>query len=362
MSSDRTTACSPIAMLSADDRDAIAEGVSERLRAQDDKQAPWLKTAGEAVGLVAGAVAVVYVLGGFVLAARLLLDSVTLAEAVGVVGQLSREFLITAGMVLVVSLAAVVGLVAGVIVGLADRVRPPDRLPDKWPDLKSRVGQRNVIATWVALIPLALVLMVPGAVLQYEEPVLSRWEWAAFVLAFVTQYAVILAGWRALRGLALRGAPRTDDSERSKQLREAENRDTPGGGAVAGNAHLHGMHRRRRGIRAGLLWAAMALPAAILFSSLVGFERARVCAAGSVEGQKEVSIQGRLVADTRDAVLLVVSLQPDRVSGSAKSSPAGGPETTVVRIPSSRIVRLQYGAPLHLLPECDGDVRGPSFG
>ena len=97
------------------------------LCSSDNHGRAWLATAGEAVGLIAGAVAVVYTLGGLVFAARLLLDRSSVAETVGVVGQLSREFLITVGFVQVVGVAALVGVAAGMVLLVLDPPVPSPR-------------------------------------------------------------------------------------------------------------------------------------------------------------------------------------------------------------------------------------------
>ena len=77
----------------------------------------------------------------------------------------------------------------------------------------------------------------------------------------------------------------------------------------------------------------MALPAATLFASFVGFEDARVCATGRTSPR----VEGRLVADTANAVLLTQEV--------AK-------EVTVIRVPASQVAVLQYGAKLKSLPPC----------
>jgi hypothetical protein len=352
--------------LSADDREAIATSVARQL--QPDAPAgrgEWLKTAGGAVGVIAGGVALVYVLGGFVVAVRLLLDGSSIAEASGVVGQLSREFLITAGLVLVVGVAALCGLIAGLIVGLFDRLLPresqkeeraakdarteehgdgprssggateptskrrargwrwltrfvdrvgADRafVADDWPNLRSRLGKRQKLPTWVPLIGLALLFLVPAAAVQLGESDQSAAEYLSFGLALVVEYAAVLAGWYGLRHVV--------DGHGVRVLKRA---DRP-------------LSQAERGTSAGLVWAAMALPAALIFACFVGFEDARVCLRGNLP-----PIEGRLVADTKDAVLLTVEI----------------PEETVVRVPSSQIARLHYGESPDALPSCSKPVQ-----
>jgi hypothetical protein len=348
--------------LSPEDRDAIATSVAEQVRADGraEGRGEWLKTAGGAVGVIAGGVALVYVLGGFVVAVRLLLDGSSIAEASGVVGQLSREFLITAGLVLVGGVAALCGLIAGLIVGLFDRLLPreprdeeraveeartehggragptepaskrrsrewrwltrilecvgADRafVADDWPNLRSRLGKRQKVPTWVPLIGLALLFLVPAAAVQLGESDQSAAEYLSFGLALVVEYAAVLAGWYGLRRIV--------DGHGVRFLKRA---DRP-------------LSQAERGTSAGLVWAAMALPAALIFACFVGFEDARVCLRGNVP-----PVEGRLVADTKDAVLLTVDI----------------PEETVVRVPSSQITRLHYGESPDALPSCSKPVQ-----
>jgi hypothetical protein len=68
------------------------------------------------------------------------------------------------------------------------------------------------------------------------------------------------------------------------------------------------MHDARGGSRSnahraflgGAIWAAIVLPAVVIFFSIVGFEPARVCVHGH-----DKPLEGYLVANTRDQVLLL---------------------------------------------------------
>ncbi|MDQ5807853.1 MAG: hypothetical protein M3320_04190, partial [Actinomycetota bacterium] len=83
----------------------------------------------------------------------------------------------------------------------------------------------------------------------------------------------------------------------------------------------------------GALCAAVALPAATMFAGFTGFENARVCLAGGT------SITGALVADTKDAILLTSEVGDQE-------------EETVVRVPTSQVTVMRYGADDDLLPSC----------
>ena len=79
-----------------------------------------------------------------------------------------------------------------------------------------------------------------------------------------------------------------------------------------------------------------------MFAGFLGFEEARVCTR-----QSDSRVEGRLIADTRDAVLVSVPLTP---RGNEFE------QETVVRVPSSQVVRLHYGADTGVLTECGTEV------
>jgi hypothetical protein len=99
--------------------------------------------------------------------------------------------------------------------------------------------------------------------------------------------------WHALRNLAQAKDPRAGTASTDSRL-----------------------NRRDRGALAGLLWAIMVTPSAIIFACAIGFEDARVCLQGAP------SVEGRLVADTKDAILLTVELENGNEQSSASLQPS----------------------------------------
>jgi hypothetical protein len=305
--------------MSDDDREALASAVVARLRETDDGGRYWLTTAGGVVGLIAGGVALVYVLGGLVFALRLMLDGSSLAEAVALVGQLSREFLITAGLIEVVGSAAIVGLAAGLLSAALGQPKPPESPPASWPSLNYRL---RGVRTWAALIPVGFLLVVPAIKPLLDEDRQSIVEIVSLLAGFALSYAAVCAGWYGLRELGTRLGRKG--------------------------------HRRERAAKSALLWLGMSFPAAIMFASFIGLEDARVCLRGD-----STPVEGTLVADTGDAVLLTRSLSVPRMD--ANGDPVVDQKTgeqlrredeTVVRIPADQLAQLDYGADSAHFPAC----------
>ena len=73
------------------------------------------------IGLIAGVVALVYLLGGVIYALRLVFDGFSLEAIVGLIGQLPRETVITAGFVEGLGPAVLVGIVVALGYGALDR-------------------------------------------------------------------------------------------------------------------------------------------------------------------------------------------------------------------------------------------------
>lgn len=289
-------------MISEADREAIAEAVSQRWERQRSDDRAWLQTAGEAVGVVAGAVALVYLLGGVVFAVRLLLDGLSVAETAALIGQMSRELLITTGFVQGLAPAALVGLVAGMVYGAAELPKVPSA-KGSWPGLRTKTFG---LPTWLLLLPLAGVLTVPAGVLLSVESRWSEAEIATIAFGVVVSYACVLLGWYGIRRLV----PKRPRSPRR--------------------------YRAVRGLLAGIIWTAMTLPASILLAGFVGFEQARICLRASPQ-----PIDGLLVASTKEGVLLVQGVLQEK-----------GEKKAVISVPMARVERLDYGLPAHLFPEC----------
>jgi hypothetical protein len=283
-------------------RPAVPGNVLEGHGGEHRPPSRWVADASEVLGLAAGAVAVVYMLGGLAFALRLLLDGSSVSETTALVGQLPRDFLITAGFVLVLGPPAVVAVTAGLVLAAFDGVSEPPpkhaRGPSgrKWPGLSWRWG---FLPTWIWLGAVAVISIVPALVLLLQEEVRNAGEVSSLVFAWLISWLALGVGWYSLRQVAER----------------------------------HRDHRRRRSLLGGLIWLAMAVPASLAAAAHIGLEPARVCLHESGE------VRGRLVADTRDAVFLT------RTSGTEE-------EEAVVRVPAGEVRRLTYGDAYGDLPNC----------
>jgi len=280
------------------DREAIAELVVRRLEQAAERDRSWLKTAGEAVGLIAAAVAAVYLIGGLVLALRLLLDGSSVSEVAALIGQMARELVITTGLVQALGPAIIVALGVGMVYAAWELPTVRDDDP-RWPGLHTRTAG---VPTWAALILLAVVLMVPAAALISVEARWSPAEIFAVVFGFFVVYAGVLVGWYAIR----RVVPRR-----------------PGG---------QSRYKAERGLLAAAIWAAFTLPGALLLAGSISLEQARMCLTTSAD-----PIDGLFVASTRDTVLLVREEDGNEA---------------VVAVPLQRIVRLDYGLPRDAFSPC----------
>ncbi|HEX5621959.1 MAG TPA: hypothetical protein VFX51_26265 [Solirubrobacteraceae bacterium] len=334
---------------------------------QEGTESLGARTLGNAVGVIAGAVAVVYLLGGLIFSIRLLLDAVSISSTASVVGQLSRELLITTGLVQGIGPAVLVGLAAGVLYGALRRpIHPaemsggwPDRLrawpnlrTTSWPKLSPRAWLPLIaltpvlaialaaaphldsllwiaglvvaflviwvllagkwrkdqpkaappaekgISTWIALLPLASLLALPSSILLLGEDDQSWWELIVVAGTVAVNWAVAVLGWYVLRSIP--GAP--------------------------GEERKHSRYRAQRGVLAGLVWAGICLPGALMFASFLPLENAHVCLRSS---QQTRPIQGRLIAETGRSVLLV-----DRAIDGRRN---------LVSVPADQVRRVYFG-------------------
>jgi hypothetical protein len=274
-------------------------------REEDPDQDRLLKTAGEAIGLLAGAVAAVYLLGGLIYALRLGFDGFDIEAIVSVLGQLPRETLITAGLVEGIGPAVLVGLLAALGSGLVRRPKPrgaerPGRWPASlWPAVWNRQeAQSNEdldrLTTgpkpfwfFVFWILLASALVTPAVVLAIETEELSV-DFITAPIGWSVTFSVVLAGWYALRKIG-----RTDWA------------------------------RLWRALAAGGVWAGMALTPAVMFGAAVVLEPTRVCVRDADEHQT-----GDLIAETKERLLLATGI---------------GDERAVLSLPTARVRRVEYG-------------------
>jgi hypothetical protein len=243
----------------------------------------WLKTAGEAIGLIAGVAALIYLLGGVVYAIRLAFDGFSLEAIVGLIGQLPRESVITAGFVEGLGPAVFVGVLAALVYGALDGPKPRDGLDDRL-DREPNWGLKLV-----GLLLLTLVLVAPAISLAISTQGAS-WETGTGILPIAVTYSFVCTGWFALRILAKKTT---------------------------------WWYRLGQAVAAGMIWMGMALVPSVMFGAAIAFESGRVCTRDSAEPRS-----GQLIAQTKEHVLLATG------TGNTK---------TVVSLPSSRVRRVEFG-------------------
>lgn len=213
-----------------------------------------LKTATAIVGLLAGIVAGLYVLGGLVIALRMLFDSFSLNEIVAILGQLPRELVIGTAMLDVLLPAATVGLVVGLVAAV-------------WADLRGihlrPAGEKVGIGGGILLFVAALALMAPSLFHAWrtEGPTLSA---LSAVLGFLVTLLAAYAGWYGLRKVV--HAPWE-----------------PGPKLLA----------------AAALVAAIAVVPALMFAASLAFPNAQACVSGS-----PAAVRGLLIGEGGGRVLL----------------------------------------------------------
>lgn len=232
-----------------------------------------LKTATAIVGLFAGIASALYVLGGLVIALRMLFDGFSLNEVVAIIGQLPRELVVTTAMLDVLLPAATLALVVGLVAAFWADLRGI-RLPAR----RAGVGFRAYLVLLVA----TLLLVAPAIVhaLQTDGPTLSL---VSSVIGIATTFLAAYVGWYALRSIA--------------------------GGSWGPGPKL---------LTAAAIVAAVALTPAVMFASSLAFPEAQACVSDSA-----VPVEGRLIGEGGDRVLLeqqegkvasVVALPSDHVT------------------------------------------------
>jgi hypothetical protein len=254
-----------------------------------------LKTATAIVGLLTGIVAAVYVLGGLTVALRLFFDHFHQDEVVNAVGQLPRETVIATALLSVVGVAAIAGLFAAMVYGLADRPRPrgADREPTLTPAQALQEDRLTAGPKWrVALLFIAfLAIAVLGSLPALKHAIAAE-ETSKMLLpvivAVVLTYGAITAGWHVIRRAARRG-----------------------------------WSRGERALAAGAVWAAVALIPALMFAATKPFVSAQVCTTGA-----QVPIKGKLIGDSPGRVFLVEEF---------------GEEAAIVALPADQVTQSEYG-------------------
>jgi hypothetical protein len=239
-----------------------------------------LETAGAIVGLLAGVVALVYVLGGLVLALRLMFDHFSFASVVTIIGQLPRELVVTTAMLDVLLPAFTFGLMValgaallGVVRGFPRRVSRRSRLVEL-----SRLSRlEGVVLVLVAGILVSLPVGRVVATQGWTPALLSS------LIGLVVTAIFALVAWSV-----------------SKVVAEGRWQFGPKLLAIGGLA------------------SAVALTPAVMYAAALDFEDARVCVSES-----QLPETGQLIGEGGGRVLLenqfgkeasVVSLHSDRVT------------------------------------------------
>lgn len=251
-----------------------------------------LKAATAVVGLLAGIVAAVYVLGGLAIALRLFFDHFHQDEVVSAVAQLPRETVIATALLNVVGLAALVGLFAAVGYGLLGRPRPrrgraaSDAAEDDPHRLTSGPTLR-VAALFAGLVVVAAVAPLPALVHAVGQEETSRGLWI-YLPAVVATYGVLAGAWYLLRQVA----------------------------------HCD-WSRGEKALGAGAVWAAVAVVPLLMFAGTRPFVAAQICTVGG-----ELPVKGKLVGESSSSVFLEEEF---------------GAEAAILTVPAGRVTRSEYG-------------------
>jgi hypothetical protein len=251
-----------------------------------------LETAATAVGLLAGVVATVYVLGGLVIALRMLFDHFGVNSAVTIIGQLPREVVVTTAMLDVIAPSAVVGLVVLTVAGVGQQVDlfRLDRPGAASSDVSSsgRDTPRSKGA-WIALAVFACVLMAPAIIEVLITVGFPPTFWIGVLLLFALVLTFVAAGlsWDLIQERPARwSAP-----------------------VVVLAA-------------AGLMTSVAMVPAA-MFAAALPFESAQLCLSGN-----QVPESGLLIGEGGGRVLLEQQL---------------GREASIVTVPADQVTKSEFG-------------------
>jgi hypothetical protein len=242
-----------------------------------------LKTATTLVGLLAGLVVGVYLLGGLVIALRLLFDDYDFNAVVVVLGQLPREPVIATALLDVIGPAVAFGLLVALFYGARDRPKPR---PWGGDELDEGPG---AFALRAFFFPLVAAALCAWAILQ----ALSTDHFSLLLLlgsglGIAVTWAVLAAVWFMKRRVA---------------------RTT--------------LSRLPRAAAAGGLFALVALTPAVMTASAYPFEQAIVCTTES-----QVPQRGQLIGEGGGRILIEQS--------------ADG-EADVVSVPTEHAGRTEFG-------------------
>jgi hypothetical protein len=238
-----------------------------------------LKTATAIVGLLAGVVAGLYVLGGLVIALRMLFDHFSPSLVVTTVGQLPRELVVSTAMLEVLLPALTLGLLAALGVGAFHVIKGLPRRETQKPQL-SRAGGAGLVVVSAVLVAPAVANVIAKEGL--------RTALLTSVLGLIVTAVAALIAWFAFRlALGCRW---------------------PFGGKL---------------LVAGALTAAVALTPAVMLAASLDFEDALVCTA-----QSQVPETGQLIGEGGGWVLL-----EEEFDG----------EASVRSLPSDEVTKSEFG-------------------
>lgn len=267
------------------------DAVEVPAQADEDGDNGWLGTAAKVAGLLAGAVAAVYVLGGLIVALRLLFEGFSASSVVTLLGQLPRELVISTALIEALGPAAIVGVTAALVFGAydgpRDRREPDAGKTDEEADRLLSQPRRKTTIVFIGGISLAM--MAPAFLAAGDASGLSQLLlFLAVFYAFLVTFALAAAGWYAVRR----------------------------------SARLH-LSRLPAAALGGLIWAGMAVIPATMFAGGLEFERAQVCSDGSA-----TPVEGLLVGETSDHLLLATDFED---------------EESVLSLPEDRVTKSEYG-------------------
>lgn len=207
------------------------------------------------VGLLAGVVTTVYMLGGVVLAVRLLIKGLSVDSVVSVLGQLPRETVIGTAMVDVIGPAVLLGVIAALLYAALygpDKHGTPRSLTS--PEWEWRRPVVVAIAALLALPALTVAVVEDG----------FDWLLGTSVVGIVVTSAALFAA------------------------RSEFHRYEPS------------LARLERALLAGLIWAGVTITPALMVAGAIPFDSAQACLNDEAE-----PVSGPLVADTDDRLLLI---------------------------------------------------------
>ena len=242
-----------------------------------------LKVAGGIVGILAGLVAGIYMIGGVVIALRLLFHHAALQGIVTAVGQLPRDSVLATALLNVIAPAVGIGLLLAVLYGAFGQ---PKSRGDSGDSLTT--GKR-AIGFLVLVLAIVTLGTLPGLIVALRNDGLSL-----LIFVVLGYGAVVTAG---IATACLYWVRRVGRQEGWAQI----------GRAVA----------------AGGLWAVIAIVPMTMLAGAKTFERAQIC---TTPGQPP--LKGRLIGQSSERLLLEENFSKVE---------------SIVAIPTAEVTESEYG-------------------